>query len=77
MYKASSTLSDIYFALPFLWEERLKSTLIGDKQMAWLLAVPVSKEETAFAKSYGPERLEALFSEKNVDIYDLNRASVV
>lgn len=77
MYKASNTLSDIYFAHPFLWDERLKSTVIGDRQVAWLLAVPVSKEETAYAQSYGPERLEALFEEKNVDIYDLNRASVV
>ena len=77
MYKSSNTLSDIYFTHPFLWNESLRSTLIGDRQLAWLLAVPVSKEEAAFAKSYGAQRLEALFEEKNIDIYDLNRASVV
>ena len=77
MYKYSNTLSDIYFAHPFLWDDRLRSTLIGDRQVAWLLVVPVSKEETAFAQAYGPGRLEALFEEKNIDIYDLNRASVV
>lgn len=77
MYKASDTLSDIYFAHPFLWDERLKSTSIGGRQVAWLLAVPVSKAETAFAQTYGPERLEALFEEKDIDIYNLNRASAV
>lgn len=77
MHKASDTLSDIYFAHPFLWEKELKSILIGDRQVAWLLAVPVSKEESAFAQSYGPERLEARFAEKDIDIFDLNRSSAV
>ena len=77
MHKASDTLSDIYFAHPFLWDERLKSAVIGSRQVAWLLAVPISKEETAFAQRHGPDRLEALFEEKNIDIYDMNRASVV
>lgn len=77
MYKVSATLSDIYFAHPFLWEEELKSTLIGDRRVAWLLAVPVSKAESAYAQSYGPEQLEARFAEMDIDIYDLNRASVI
>lgn len=77
MYEASVTLSDIYFARPFLWEEELKSTLIEDRRVAWLLAVPVSKAESAYAQSYGPEQLEARFAERDIDIYDLNRASVI
>lgn len=77
MYNLSITLSDIYFAHPFLWDDGLKSTQIGDRKVAWLLAVPISKEETAFAQAYGPEKLEALFAEKDIDIYNLNRASVV
>ncbi|MDN8092991.1 suppressor of fused domain protein [Burkholderia multivorans] len=43
MNKAPATLSDICFAHPFLWAEELKSTLIGDRRVTWLLAVPVSK----------------------------------
>jgi hypothetical protein len=77
MYKHSDTMSDIYFAYPFLWEERLRSTMIGDRKVAWLLAIPVSKAETEFAQSHGPDKLEDLFVEKGIDIYDLNRASVV
>jgi hypothetical protein len=77
MYGQSSTLSDIYFAHPFLWEDRLRSTRLGDRNVAWLLAVPISKEESAFAQEFGPKKLEELFSEKDIDIYNLNRASVV
>jgi hypothetical protein len=39
--------------------------------------VPISKEEREFAQSSGPEKLEALFAEKDIDIYNLNRASVI
>lgn len=77
MHNASVTLSDIYFSHPFIWAEQLKSTLIGDQRVAWLLAIPVSKEETAYAQRYGPERLEARFEEEDIDIYDLNRLSVI
>jgi len=77
VHNASVTMSDIYFAHPFLWERELAPTAIEGRPVAWLLAVPVSKEESAFAQSYGPERLEALFAEKDIDIFNLNRASVV
>jgi antitoxin YqcF len=77
MHEASDTLSDIYFAHPFLWEAQLRSTLIGERRVAWLLAIPVSKAESAYAQSYGPERLEARFEERNIDIFDLRRASVI
>jgi len=77
MCGASSTLCDIYFTHPFLWDEELKSVLIGDRQVAWLLVVPISKAESAYAQSYGPERLEACFEERAIAIFDLNRASVI
>ena len=77
MYKQSNTMSDIYFSHPYLWNEKLTSTLINKQKVAWLLAVPISKAESEFAKTHGPEKLEALFSEKDIDIYDLNRSSIV
>ncbi|MDP3230387.1 MAG: suppressor of fused domain protein [Acidovorax sp.] len=72
----STTMSDIYFANPFLWPE-LKTINIEGKDIAWLLAVPVSKAETEFAQKNGPEKLESLFSERNIDIFNLNRTSIV
>lgn len=77
MYKHSITMSDVYFAYPFLWEDRLKSTRIGNKTVAWLLAVPISKRESEFARINGAEKLEVLFEKNNIDIFDLNRPSVV
>jgi hypothetical protein len=77
MYERSKTMSDIYFARPFLWDDGFASTLIGDQKIAWLLAVPISKDESMFAQANGAEKLEDLFVEKDIDIYDLNRASVV
>ncbi|PMS18357.1 hypothetical protein C0Z18_17430 [Trinickia dabaoshanensis] len=67
----------VAYAFPFLWADKLKSTLIGGTRVAWLLAVPVSKAETAYAQTYGPQSLEARFAEMDIDIYDLNRASVI
>ena len=72
----SSTMSDIYFAQPFLWE-KLETISVEGQEIAWLLAVPVSRAETEFAQTNGPEKLEALFSELDIDIFDLNRPSVV
>ena len=77
MYDLSSTMSDIYFAHPFLWGDRLMSTILGGRTIAWLLAVPVSKAETEFARKFGPKKLEELFVEKDIDIFNLNRASVI
>lgn len=77
MYHLSSTMSDVYFTHPFLWNDAFESTSFEETTTAWLLAVPVSKQETEYARQYGPARLEELFTEKHIDIYDLNRASVV
>lgn len=72
----SSTMSDVYFANPFLWPG-LETIHIEGKNIAWLLAVPVSKAETDFAQKNGSEKLESLFSERSIDIFNINRASVV
>ncbi|WP_417448447.1 suppressor of fused domain protein, partial [Idiomarina abyssalis] len=73
MYGLSKTMSDIYFANPFLWDEKLASTSFDGQKVAWLLAVPVSKAESEFAQVNGPDKLESLFYERDIDIYNLNR----
>lgn len=76
MHGISATMSDIYFARPFLWDG-LQTVNVDGQDVAWLLAVPVSKAETEFARVHGPDKLESLFAEANVDIFDMNRDSVV
>lgn len=77
MHNLSKTMSDVYFTNPFLWEDKFQPLPLHGKTVAWLLAIPISKSETKFAEEFGPDKLEELFSEKDVDIFDLNRASVV
>lgn len=73
----SRTLSDIYFANPFLWEDTLQAATIDERTVAWLLAVPISRAEREFAVRYGSDKLEELFVEHQIDVYDINRRSVV
>jgi hypothetical protein len=73
----SITMSDIYFANPFLWNGAFGSETIDGRTTAWLLAVPISKAEAAYAGEHGPQKLEELFSQRDIDIYNLNRTSVV
>ncbi|MGK5049763.1 suppressor of fused domain protein [Janthinobacterium sp. GB4P2] len=77
MHNLSKTMSDVYFTNPFLWGDKFHSLTLHEKTVAWLLAIPISKSETKFAAEFGPEKLEELFSKKDIDIFDLNRASVV
>jgi antitoxin YqcF len=77
MDKSSVTTSDIYFTYPFLWDKKLDSTKLFGKNIAWLLAVPVSKSETEYAQKYGPQELENLFAENDIDIFNLNRQPVI
>lgn len=77
LHGISTTMSDIYFSNPFLWGDKFSFSIIDDRMTAWLLAVPISKRETEFAVQNGPEKLEQLFQKENIDIYNLNRPSVV
>ena len=73
----SETMSDVYFTYPFLWDARLHSTELSGHTVAWLLVVPVSKRETAFALANGSDKLAQLFERSEIDIFNLNRPSVV
>ena len=77
MYDLSDSMSDIYFTYPFLWEETLSSAKVAGRDIAWLLAMPISRKETEFAQEFGPDALEKKFSTHDIDIYNLNRPSVV
>jgi antitoxin YqcF len=76
----SQTLSDIYFMPPFLWgdgfNEAKKITMDG-KRLTWLQAVPISRAEANFAQDNGPLKLEELLEKNQVDIFNLQRSSVI
>lgn len=76
MYYSTSEMEHILFTSPFLWE-KFNTMDFQDKKVAWLLAVPISKEELLYAEKEGTEALEDLFENKDIDIFDIKRKSVL
>lgn len=76
MYFPDSAMAHVLFVPPFLWEGHLDTIHFPDKKVAWLLAVPISEQELQYATSHGMERLESVFEEAQIDIFDLYRKSV-
>jgi antitoxin YqcF len=77
MYGASHTMKHLFFVPPFLWEDRLQTLTLPSKTVAWLLAVPISEAERLLAVEHGADRLEERFEAEQIDLYDLDRPSVV
>jgi antitoxin YqcF len=75
-YYPSTTVPQLYFTAPFLWEDTLRALDCGTKRVCWLLAIPISDHEQTFLRQHGDTALEDLFEEQQIDIFDLNRASV-
>jgi antitoxin YqcF len=72
-----SNFKHVYFTAPFLWEESLTTLNFPTKQVAWLLAIPITNQEYDYIKVNGDEKFEDLLELKEVDIFDLNRQSAV
>lgn len=77
MYGISSTMQHFLFVPPFLWNNKLKTMSLKSKTVAWLLAIPISEQEMRYAEEKGSDALEQLFEDKQIDIFDLKRKSVV
>ena len=69
-------MKHVMFSEPFLWDD-LSNIEQEDKVITWLMIVPISDAELQYLKEYGSDALETLFEEKNIDIFDLERKSVV
>ena len=58
-----------------LWD--MKDIEFDEEYVTWLFAVPISESEYEFLLDEAYQELESLFEKKQIDIYDLNRESVV
>lgn len=76
IYSASRTMRHILFYDQYLWDESI-ALRIGEKEVVWLMAIPISDAERHYAKEYGIKALTNLLEERSVDASDLNRPSVV
>ena len=76
-YYPSSNVPHLYLTAPSLWADRLKTTDYGTKQVSWLLAMPISEAEYSYLVEHGDHDLERLLEHRDVDLANLDRASVI
>ena len=76
-YFQMTTVPHLYFSAPFLWEDSLKTLECGTKNVSWLMVIPISDSELKFLTLNVDDALESLFEKKQIDIFDLNRPSVL
>lgn len=61
---------------PFLWDT-FSTIELSDKKVAFLQAVPISENERAFALEYGVDSLLSRFDDERVNVFNLERRTVV
>lgn len=70
-------MSSIFLTHPFIFDGKLDYFNKEDHGVGWLMAIPITEKEETFLQFNGTEALETLFEEHQVDIFNLNRPSVV
>ncbi|TYR81273.1 suppressor of fused domain protein [Priestia megaterium] len=61
---------------PFLWDN-FSTIELSDKKVAFLQAVPISEKERTFALEYGVDSLLSRFDDEHVNVFNLERRTVV
>lgn len=77
MYDQSLALRHLYFTAPSPWQGHLETVQLETKKVAWLLGVPISEAEYQFLKKLGDEKFEDLLEHRGVEIFDINRPSLL
>ena len=54
-----------------------KTLEFENREIAWLLIVPISEQEKNYAIANGWEALEDIFEKADIDIFNLNRKSII
>lgn len=69
-------MKHVMLVTPFLWGD-IPDIETDNKLINWLMLVPISEEEFQFLKDNGSDALEKLFEEKEIDICNLERKSIL
>ena len=77
MYIPKNSLKHMFFVQPFGWDKEFETLEFPTKKVSFLLAVPISDAEFRYRIDNGPEALQEIFDERQIDIYDLNRKSIL
>jgi len=74
-YYPNSNMKHIFFTTPYLWDSVLRLEF-DQAVVTWLMAVPISQDEFDYLKTEGSDALVKLFVDKNINVFDINRAVV-
>lgn len=77
MYKENLDMKHVLFTSPYLWEDKLEDFEVENDKINFLLGIPISDAELKFKAKEGLEALENLFEEEEINIFDINRKSVL
>ena len=77
MYNANWAVKHIILADPFLWGDSFLSRSIGDRTIAWLMAVPITEYECQYAEKFGSDKLLSVLEKNKVDFANMERESSV
>ena len=75
-YIKSTNMEHILLLSPTFWE-KYAPLEEEEEVVSWLLLVPISNDEAVYIQKHGVEQFKSLLEEKNVDISDYNRESIV
>ncbi|MBW8729344.1 MAG: suppressor of fused domain protein [Inquilinus limosus] len=74
MYYKNIDVAHVLLGNPYLWD--METQKFDTKVVAWLVAVPISGAEHAFADDKGVDHLERALEARKVDIFNLRRKSI-
>lgn len=77
MYYPNSEMKHILVSSPFIWDEQFQTIKMSKKYVAWLQLIPISEGELSFALDNGSDKLEDLFVQEQINVFDLCRSSVI
>ena len=77
LYRTHVALPHIMLVDPFLWDNGPSTLDAAGVKIAWLMMVPISDSERVFAIEHGGAALGSRFEQAQIDIFDLDRRSVV
>lgn len=75
-YYSGLEMKHIYYTIPYLWND-LQGLEMDDHIVNWLLAMPISDNEWTYLQENGIDRFEDLLEQNDVDIFDINRKSIL
>lgn len=69
-------MKHVLLICPSVWE-KAETIVLDDRYIAWLQIIPISESEYKYAIKNSVNELENLLEEKDIDVFDIYRESVI